>query len=133
MRAAFKPEDTQPKEEELKRLPSLHSILGALNDPAAGVPQLRSFCAELPALRARILREARHTAPDRDFEDVGYALAIIGNRGFEVVLLEYLEALTILKADVEEAQQAIAEEKSATLSRPPPAAKAREATSLRSR
>jgi hypothetical protein len=114
--AAKQREDLAPKPEELTRLPSIHSILGALNDPAAGVPQLRRFCSELPSLGARILHEARRAAPGRSVEDVGYALAVIGNRGFEVVLLEYLEALTILKADVEDAARAAAEATSASSS-----------------
>jgi hypothetical protein len=108
-------EDLVPKPEELKRLPSLHSILGALNDPDAGVPQLRRYCAELPSLGARIMNEARRAVPGRDVEDVGYALAVIGNRGFEVVLLEYLEALTVLKADLEDEQREAVEKKTSTM------------------
>ncbi|MBL8742348.1 MAG: hypothetical protein JNK04_14670 [Myxococcales bacterium] len=108
-------DDLAPKPDELKRLPSIHSILGALNDPDAGVPQLRRYCAELPSLRARILHEARRSVPGRDVEDVGYALAVIGNRGFEVVLLEYLEALTILKADLEDEQREAIAQKAGTL------------------
>ena len=115
MRAGTKREDLAPKPDELKRLPSLHSILGALNDPDAGVPQLRRYCAELPALGARIMHEARRSVPGRDVEDVGYALAVIGNRGFEVVLLEYLEALTILKADLEDEQREAVERKASTM------------------
>ena len=34
--------------------------------------------------------------------DIGYALAVVGNRGLEEVLLQYLEDLTILKTDLEE-------------------------------
>lgn len=116
MRASSKqPEDLAPTREELKRLPSLHSILGALNDPDAGVPQLRRYCAELPSLRARIISEARRSVPGREVEDVGYALAVIGNRGFEVVLLEYLEALTILKSDIEDEQLEAVEQKTRRL------------------
>ncbi len=116
MRSASKPrDDLTPKPEELRRLPSIHSILGALNDPDAGVPQLRRYCAELPSLRARIMHEARRSVPGRDVDDVGYALAVIGNRGFEVVLLEYLEALTILKADLEDEQREAIEKKTSTM------------------
>jgi hypothetical protein len=108
-------EDLVPKPEELKRLPSLHSILGALNDPDVGVPQLRRYCMELPSLGARIMNEARRSVPGRDVEDVGYALAVIGNRGFEVVLLEYLEALTVLKADLDDEQREAVEKKTSTM------------------
>lgn len=115
MRVPKQREDLAPKPEELKRLPSLHSILGALNDPDAGVPQLRRYCAELPSLKARILHEARRVVMGRDVDDVGYALSVIGNRGFEVVLLEYLEALTILKADLEDEQREAIERKASTM------------------
>ncbi len=79
-------------------------MLAALNDPAAGVPQLEKICVELPTLGARVIAEAQRVAPDRTVEHVGYALGVLGNRGLEEILLQYLEDLTILKADLEDAR-----------------------------
>ena len=94
--------DTAVKPEDLGHLPALHGILAALNDPGAGVSQLRDLCIELPSLAARIMEHARAMAPHHEVRDVGYALAILGNKGLEQVLLPYLEDLTVLKTDLED-------------------------------
>ncbi len=94
--------DLNPQPEDLRHLPALHGILHALNEPAAGIPQLVDFCSEIASLAGRLMHEAQRLVPDRDVETVGYALHVLGNRGLEEVLLEYLEDLTILKTDIEE-------------------------------
>ena len=91
-----------PQPEDLHHLAALHGILGALNDPAAGIHQLKEYCARLPSLGNRILAAAEISRPGRDVMDLRFALAVLGNRGLGEVLLQYLEDLTILKADLEE-------------------------------
>ena len=81
------PPSIEPSREELKHLAALHSILSTLNDNT-------------------VLVAARREARDRDVETVEHGLSILGNRGFEGVLLDYLEALTILKSDLEDEQRA---------------------------
>jgi hypothetical protein len=100
------PPSIEPSREELKHLAALHSILSTLNDNTAGVNQLVRYLGDLPALAARVLVAARREARDRDVETVEHGLSILGNRGFEGVLLDYLEALTILKSDLEDEQRA---------------------------
>lgn len=96
------PPIVDPQPEDLNHLASLHGLLLALNDPAAGVPQLKEFCGRLPSLGNRLILAAELARPGRDEIDLGYALALLGNRGLGDVLLQYLEDLTILKADLEE-------------------------------
>ncbi len=96
--------DAQP--EDLLHLQALHGILGALNDPAAGVHQLQAFCDRLPSLRNRIIITAEKARPGRLDIELGYALAVLGNRKLGEVLLEYLEDLTILKTDLEDRRTA---------------------------
>jgi hypothetical protein len=96
------PPIVDPQPEDLNHLASLHGILGALNDPAAGVHQLKEFCGRLPSLGNRIVAAAELARPGRDDIELGYALAVLGNRGLGEVLLQYLEDLTVLKADLEE-------------------------------
>ncbi len=91
--------------EDLDHLAALHGILAALNDPGAGVDQLRKLCKELPSLSARLVEAAEREAPRHDIRDLGVALAILGNAGLEAVLLPFLEDLTILKADLEDAKK----------------------------
>jgi hypothetical protein len=52
-----------------------------------------------PVLTARVLRAAR--ARSTSIDSLNAALQLIGNRGLEKVLLEFLEDLTSLKADLE--------------------------------
>lgn len=96
------PSNLAPRPEDLLHLAALHGILGALNDPSAGVNDLKVYCAKLPSLAARIVAAAELNRPGRTDIDIGYALAVVGNRGLEEVLLGYLEDLTILKTDLEE-------------------------------
>jgi hypothetical protein len=85
--------------EDLDRLPMLHSLLGALNDEYASVRKLAMLTASIPVLTARVVRHARTRSSSVD--SLAAALQLIGNRGLEMVLLEFLEDLTALKADLE--------------------------------
>lgn len=104
-RSTRPPPSIEPSREELKLLAGIHSILGALNDHAVGVNQIARHVEGLPSLAGRVILAAEHELWDREIESVHHALAILGNRGFERVLLEYLEALTILKSDVDEEER----------------------------
>jgi hypothetical protein len=54
-------------------------------------------------LSARIVRHAR--TRNRSIDSLGAALALIGNRGLETVLLQFLEDLTIFKGELETAKE----------------------------
>lgn len=110
---------TAVEPQDLKHLPALHGILATLNDPAAGVNQLARLCAQLPSLAGRVVIAARRVAPHHGIDHVDRALKIVGNRGLESVLMEYLEDLTILKADLEEAIQAPRQASEPPASEPP--------------
>lgn len=87
---------------DLGRLADLHAILFALGDPAAAIPRVAALCAALPPLAHRLMALARRRAPVRRAPaDLPAALAIVGNRGLEEVLLGLLEDLTVLKYDLE--------------------------------
>src|SRR3982751_6914375 len=86
---------------DLKRLDAVHRLLEALRDPYASNDLLEHRVSHIPVLAARIVRHARRAAPSRTINSLGSALAVVGNRGLEAVLLELLEDLTVLRADVE--------------------------------
>lgn len=100
------PPKIEPSREELSKLSELRSILATLNDNTAGVNQLVQYVGLLPSLSARIVVAGQRQAHGVEIKSVQHAMCVIGNRGFQAVLLDYLEALTILKADVEDEQRA---------------------------
>ncbi|MBI3206337.1 MAG: hypothetical protein HYZ29_32675 [Myxococcales bacterium] len=79
----------------------IFALLRALDDPLVGTTQLEQLVAAIPVLEARCIRKA-----SRARMPLGSALARIGNRGLEAVLLQLLEDLTICKADAEESEKA---------------------------
>lgn len=87
---------------DLKRLGDLHALLFVLDDPTAALGEVTALCARLPALEARILALANTAGAYRRTLDLRTALSLVGNRGLERVLLELLEDLTVLKADLDE-------------------------------
>jgi hypothetical protein len=86
---------------DLKRLDSVKELLGLLNDPYVGPYKLAESISNIPVFAARCRREAALYRPRAEVEDIERALNVIGNRGIEKVLLELLEDMTILKADLE--------------------------------
>ncbi len=88
--------------EELAHLPTLHRILAHLNDPSAGPGELVALCARLPSLSARLVQTAQRTSHRGGTERLDWALAVLGSRGFNEVLMDYLEDLTILKAELDD-------------------------------
>jgi hypothetical protein len=95
-----KPEDVAP--DDLQRLGSVHGLLTTLNDPLASQGRIEALCKEMPVLAARIVAHAREQAPQRAVTQLRMALGVVGNRGLEVVLLQLLEDLTTLKAELDD-------------------------------
>jgi hypothetical protein len=90
---------------DLKRLDAIHLLLEALRDPLASSKLIEHRVQQIPVLMARMIRYARKSAPARDVKTLSAALGVVGNRGLETVLLELLEDLTVLRADLEEQKQ----------------------------
>ena len=93
----------------LAHLGVLHETLSALNDACVSASVIARCIEKLPPLRARLERRFRkQTGAGRTVPQVSEQLAHLGNREFEAVLLELLEDLTMLRADVDEAKVAAA-------------------------
>jgi hypothetical protein len=111
MSTSVHPRSVQPRLDprlsasDLGRLPVLHAILSALNDKNVSAAVIASHVERLPALHARIGAEYRRwRAHEPSIHSVSLAeqIATIGNRQVEAVLLELLEELTMLSADLAE-------------------------------
>jgi hypothetical protein len=95
--------DVQP--EDLKHLEVLHKILRLLNEPKQSAAPLARLVEKFPVLEARV--RAAYRAPQWYTEDaygepdVTTVLVMMGNRGFEAVLLELLEDLTMLNGELQ--------------------------------
>ena len=85
--------------EDLEHLNVLHDLLAALNDEYASVSKLAMLTSFSPVLTARVMKHARNRSNNVD--TLAAALQLVGNRGLEKVLLEFLEDLTIFKAEQE--------------------------------
>ena len=89
--------------QDVEDLEVVHRLLAVLNDPRAALLSVAPIVEDMPRLAARTLRMARSRAKYRRISNLAEALAAVGNQGLETVLMEYLEDLTILKADLEDA------------------------------
>jgi HD-like signal output (HDOD) protein len=87
---------------DLQRLDAVHHLLEALRDPLASSKLIEHRVNQIPVLSARMIRFARRGYPARTIATLANALALVGNRGLETVLLELLEDLTVLRADLED-------------------------------
>jgi len=88
---------------DIERLDVIHALLAKLTDPRASAQTLAPFIEAFPPLKARIaqtfaLRRPNHRATTLTAQIVG-----LGNRQVEAVLLELLEDLTFLRAELLEA------------------------------
>lgn len=96
--------DVQP--EDLKHLDVLHKILRLLNEPRQSAAPLARLVERMPVLDARLRRAYRppqwYSEDNYGDPDLTTVLVMMGNRGFETVLLELLEDLTILNAELED-------------------------------
>lgn len=103
-----RPQPGEVTPDDLGRLSELHALLFALDDPTAALPKVLELATKLPPLGPRIVALAQRRIPSRRDLDLRAALSLLGNRGVELVLLELLEDLTILKADLDDASRAAA-------------------------
>ncbi len=87
---------------DLQHLPEIKALLLSLNDAFASAPALESLVRSIPVLSMRVIRSALWKRDDLDRCGLGYALALIGNRGLEDALMQLLEDLTELKHDLED-------------------------------
>ncbi len=88
---------------DIERLDIIHALLSELNDPRASAYTIAPFVDAFPPLRARIARALAMHRPNVRAQNVAAELVALGNRGVERVLLELLEDLTILGADLADA------------------------------
>jgi hypothetical protein len=93
---------TQVTPADIERLDIIHALLGELNDPRASAVTIAPFIGAFPPLRARIEQAFRTRRPNAHAKNLAAQLALLGNREVEAVLLELLEDLTMLRADLEE-------------------------------
>lgn len=94
-------DDCKVKREDLTRLEQVKELLTLLNDPYIGSFKLTACLDALPVLAARCRREAALHRPRSEVERIDRALSVLGNRGLEKVLLEFLEDMTILRSELE--------------------------------
>ncbi|MCA9627667.1 MAG: hypothetical protein KC766_08380 [Myxococcales bacterium] len=87
---------------DLEHLPEIKALLLSLNDAFASGPALEALIRSIPVLSMRVIRSALWKRDDLDRCSLGYALALIGNRGLEDTLMQLLEDLTELKHDLED-------------------------------
>lgn len=101
--AALTPEpaDCQVRPEHLAMLSNLHELLTALNDPWAGRNRIVQLVSAMPVLGMRCIRRALRKRPTALALSLDQTLTMLGNRDLEAELLELLEDLTIMKAELE--------------------------------
>ena len=85
---------------DLGQLDVLHDILAVLNEPAADAKALGKLVERMPVLAARL--QARFRSRSSREANAESQIALLGNRAFESVLLELLEDLTVLRAELDE-------------------------------
>lgn len=93
------PDECEVGQEDLQHLKRMHDLLAALNDPYVSRQKIEMLTSYSKVLSARVVRHAR--ARNRTIDSLGAALTLIGNRGLETVLLQFLEDLTIYKGELE--------------------------------
>jgi HD-like signal output (HDOD) protein len=97
------PDDCEVGQDDLQHLGRVHDLLSALNDPYVSRRKIEMLTAYSKVLTARVIRHAR--ARQRTIDSLGAALTLIGNRGLETVLLQFLEDLTMYKGQLDAAKE----------------------------
>ncbi|MEO8876698.1 MAG: hypothetical protein ABI461_13990 [Polyangiaceae bacterium] len=87
---------------DIERLDVIHALLGKLNDPRASAQILAPFIEAFPPLKARIVQTFATRRPNHRASTLAAMIVGLGNRQIEAVLLELLEDLTFLRAELEE-------------------------------
>jgi hypothetical protein len=95
------PADCQVRPEHLAMLSTLHELLTALNDTWAGRNRIVQLVSAMPVLGMRCIRRALRKRPTALALSLDQTLTMLGNRDLEAELLELLEDLTIMKAELE--------------------------------
>jgi hypothetical protein len=95
------PADCQVRPEHLAMLSNLHELLTALNDAWAGRNRIVQLVSGMPVLGMRCIRRALRKRPTALALSLDQTLTMLGNRDLEAELLELLEDLTIMKAELE--------------------------------
>jgi hypothetical protein len=85
---------------DIERLDVIHALLAELNDPRASAVTIAPFIAAFPPLKARVEEAFRTRRPNAHAKNLASQLVLLGNRELEAVLLELLEDLTMLRADL---------------------------------
>lgn len=98
-----RPGECEVGPKNLSDLTLIHDLLSALNDPYAPNNLIADLVFRIPVLSARCLRRANHAARVVKRDELSQVLTKIGNRGLEAELLQLLEDLTTLKADMDAA------------------------------
>lgn len=96
-----KPNPYQVRPEDFAQMAVLHHILRVLNDTLAGAPEIAGQVERFPVLKARVQRRFTDRFK-RPAPSVREQIALLGNRDFEMLLLELLEDLTVLKAEMDD-------------------------------
>jgi hypothetical protein len=89
--------------EDLDQLDGIRELLHALNDAYAGAQRIQELVSKVPVLSARCIRRAKKRSTPREHWNVTMALTLIGNIGLESELLDLLEDLTTMRADLDDA------------------------------
>ncbi len=86
--------------QDLTHLGDVLDMLSLLNDQFAAADDLAVHVARMPSLAARVTRTYHAMFLGRGLPPLRAQLGGIGNRKLEALLLEFLEDLTILHADL---------------------------------
>jgi hypothetical protein len=97
------PDECEVGQEDLQHLDRMHDLLAALNDPYVSRRKIEMLTSCSRVLSGRVMRHAR--TRNGSIDSLGPALTLIGNRGLETVLLQFLEDLTIFKGELEAAKE----------------------------
>jgi hypothetical protein len=96
-----RPSDVEARAEHLVELGPIHDLLKALNDPCCSASKVNMLVAQSPLLAHRCVQALLARKPTQRSATLSQALALLGNRGLEVVLLQLLEDLTILRSELD--------------------------------
>jgi hypothetical protein len=98
---APRPTDVEARAEHLVELGPIHDLLKALNDPCCSASKVTMLVSQIPLLAHRCVQALLARRPTQRTASLSQALALLGNRGLEAVLLQVLEDLTILRSELD--------------------------------
>lgn len=98
---APRPVDIEVRAEHLVELGPIHDLLKALNDPCCSAAKVTMLVAQSPLLAHRCVQALLSRRPTQRSATLAQALALLGNRGLETVLLQLLEDLTVLRSELD--------------------------------